>query len=199
MNTKDMNTGQEQNPNTWVDLYGNYLYNYAISRVYNQEIAEDLVQETFLSAVKAIERFEGRSTVKTWLTSILKRKIIDYYRKNARNKEDALLDNDQFFQSEGILKGHWEDSELPNKWEIDSELSQNNEFHQVLKECLSHLPTKMAATFTMKEVEGYSTEETCKELDISPSNLWVMIHRAKLKLRKCIEKKWFSPDTKMYK
>src|SRR5690554_5339810 len=194
-----MNTEQEQNPNTWVDLYGNYLYNYAISRVYNQEIAEDLVQETFLSAVKAIERFEGRSTIKTWLTSILKRKIIDHYRKNARNKEDAVLDNDQFFQTEGILKGHWEDDQLPANWGDNKGLSESAEFYTVLKECLSHLPPKMAATFTMKEIEEYSTEETCKELEISPTNLWVMIHRAKLRLRKCIETKWFLPDKTIHK
>lgn len=194
-----MDTNDSLDPNTWVDKYGNYLYNYAISRVYNQVIAEDLVQETFFSAVKAIDRFEGRSTIKTWLTSILKRKIIDHYRKNARNKEDALLDDDQFFQTDGILKGHWEDDHLPVKWDNTEGLSESEEFYNVLKECLSFLPPKMAATFTMKEIEEFSTEETCKELDISPTNLWVMIHRAKLKLRKCIETKWFSPDNKMYK
>ncbi|HPY81975.1 MAG: sigma-70 family RNA polymerase sigma factor [Bacteroidales bacterium] len=194
-----MNTTDTLNPSTWVDKYGNYLYNYAISRVYNQVIAEDLVQETFYSAVKAIERFEGRSTIKTWLTSILKRKIIDHYRKNARNKEDAVLDNDQFFQTEGILKGHWEDDQLPANWGDNKGLSESAEFYTVLKECLSHLPPKMAATFTMKEIEEYSTEETCKELEISPTNLWVMIHRAKLRLRKCIETKWFLPDKTIHK
>jgi len=186
-------------PNSWVELYGNYLFNYAITRVYDKIVAEDLVQETFFSAVKAIDRFEGRSTIKTWLTSILKRKIIDHYRKSSRNKEDAILDNDQFFQTEGILKGHWEDDQLPVNWGFNSELSESEEFYKILKECLSHLPPKMASTFSMKEIEEYSTEEICKELDISPSNLWVMIHRAKLKLRKCIEKKWFVPDQKMYK
>jgi len=187
------------NPATWVDKYGNYLYNYAITRVYDQVTAEDLVQDTFYSAVKAIDKFEGRSTVKTWLTSILKRKIIDNYRKNSRNKEDAILDNDTFFQTDGILKGHWEDEHLPNDWQVDMSLTDSTEFYKVLQECLANLPDKMAATFTMKEIDEISTEEICKELDISPSNLWVMIHRSKLKLRKCIEKKWFLPDQKMYK
>ncbi len=186
------------NPETWVDLYGNYLYNYAITRVYDQMIAEDLVQDTFYSAVKAIQSFEGRSTIKTWLTSILKRKIIDHYRKNARSKEDAILDNDTFFQTEGILKGHWEDEHLPNEWAADISLEENSEFYKVLQSCLANLPDKMAASFTMKEIDDFSTEEICKELDITPSNLWVMIHRAKLKLRKCIERKWFLPDQKMY-
>ena len=186
------------NPATWVDLYGNYLYNYAITRVYDQVTAEDLVQDTFYSAVKAIDKFEGRSTIKTWLTSILKRKIIDQYRKNARNKEDAVLDNASFFQTEGILKGHWEDEELPTDWAADIAIEDSTEFYKVLQSCLSHLPEKMAAVFTMKEVDELSTDEICKELDITPSNLWVMIHRAKLKLRKCIEKKWFMPDKKMY-
>lgn len=186
------------NPATWVDLYGNYLYNFAITRVYDQMTAEDLVQETFYSAVKAIHTFEGRSTIKTWLTSILKRKIIDHYRKNSRSKEDAILDNDTFFQTEGILKGHWEDEHLPNEWTLDVSLEENSEFYKVLQSCLANLPDKMAASFTMKEIDDFSTDEICKELEITPSNLWVMIHRAKLKLRKCIEKKWFLPDQKMY-
>lgn len=186
------------NPEKWVDLYGNYLFNYAITRVYDQVTAEDLVQDTFYSAVKAIDKFEGRSSVKTWLTSILKRKIIDNYRKNARNKEDAILDNTSYFQTEGILKGHWEDEELPTDWAADAGLEDSTEFYKVLQSCLVHLPEKMAAVFTMKEVDELSTDEICKELDITPSNLWVMIHRAKLKLRKCIEKKWFMPDKKMY-
>jgi RNA polymerase sigma-70 factor (TIGR02943 family) len=186
-------------PKTWVDKYGNYLYNFAITRVYDQVAAEDLVQDTFYSAVKAIDKFEGRSTIKTWLTSILKRKIIDHYRKNSRNKEDNLLDNDTFFQTDGILKGHWEDEHLPMDWAADIALEDSTEFYKVLQSCLANLPEKMAATFTMKEVDEMSTEDICKELDISPSNLWVMIHRSKLKLRKCIEKKWFLPDQKMYK
>lgn len=182
-------------PTTWIEDYGNYLLNFALSRVYDQVVAEDLVQETFLSGVKAKDSFQGKSSEKTWLTSILKRKIIDYYRKNSRNKEDKLLDNDNTFQKEGILKGHWEDGHLPNKWQMhgDSAL-ETKEFYGVLKNCLSKLPQKMAATFTMKELEDYTTDEVCKELNITTSNLWVLMHRAKVQLRECIEKNWFLPD-----
>lgn len=180
-------------PGKWVSDYGDYLYNFAISRVHSEAVAEDMVQETFLAAVKAIKGFEGRSTVKTWLTSILKRKIIDHYRKNTRNKEDKVLDDVNFFQKDGVLKGHWEDDHLPNMWHqsADKDL-ENREFHQTLQSCLSKLPDRMSAVFTLKEVEELTTEEICKELDITPSNLWVLIHRAKLRLRECIEKNWFA-------
>lgn len=184
-------------PSTWINKYGNYLYNFAIARVYDQDAAQDLVQETFYSAVKAKDSFEGRSTEKTWLTSILKRKIIDHYRKNIRKKEDFILDDNEHFQREGILKGHWEDEYLPMDWAYqESQVLENSEFFKVLQSCLSKIPDKMAATFSMKEIQDYSTEEICKELDITPSNLWVLMHRAKLRLRKCIEKNWFDPDKK---
>lgn len=187
------------NPDTWIDAYGNYLYNFAIMRVYNSEVAEDLVQDTFYSAVKAKESFLGNSSEKTWLTSILKRKIIDYYRKNSRNKEDNILDNPDHFQKEGILKGHWEDNSLPEDWQYpENQILENTEFYKVVKKCLSKIPSKIAATFTLKEFEDYSTEEICKELNITPSNLWVMIHRTKVQLRDCIEKSWFKPDEKRY-
>lgn len=190
---------QGLDPNKWVDLYGDYLYNFAITRIYDKELAHDLVQETFLSAVRAKDGFLGKSSEKTWLTSILKRKIIDHYRKNSRNKEDKLLDRDDFFQREGILRGHWEDEHLPNNWKHkDVEVLEDSEFYKVLQTCLTRLPQKMAATFVMKELEDMSTEEVCKELDVTPSNLWVMMHRAKLQLRECIEKKWFAPDKKIY-
>ena len=187
-------------PETWVDAYGNYLYNFAMMRLYNSDVAEDLVQDTFYSAVKAKASFLGNSSEKTWLTSILKRKIIDHYRKNARSKEDNVLDNPDHFQKEGILKGHWEDNSLPFDWGASSEASavENTELFKVVKNCLSKIPARMAATFTLKEFEDYSTEEICKELDITPSNLWVMMHRTKVQLRDCIEKNWFKPDEKRY-
>lgn len=182
-------------PTTWVSDYGDYLYNFAIARVYNVEVAQDLVQETFLSAVKAKDSFLGKSTEKTWLTSILKRKVIDHYRKNARNKEDKLLDSENQFQAEGILHGHWEDNQLPNQWTFDSSKTlESEEFFRTLKACLSKLPDKWSAVFTMKEIEEMKTEEVCKELDITSSNLWVIMHRAKVQLRKCIEKNWFLTD-----
>lgn len=188
------------NPDKWIDDYGNYLYNFAMMRVYNSDVAEDLVQDTFYSAVKAKESFLGNSSEKTWLTSILKRKIIDYYRKNARSKEDNILDNEDHFQREGILKGHWEDNSLPHDWGsvMEPTAVENTELYKVVKKCLSKIPPRMAATFTLKEFEDYTTEEICKELNITPSNLWVMMHRTKVQLRDCIEKNWFKPDEKRY-
>lgn len=184
---------QNIDPKVWIEDYGDYLFNFALSRVYDKMTAEDLVQETLLSAVKAQNSFEGKSTVKTWLSAILKRKIIDYYRKSSRNKEDNILDGDNAFQTEGILKGHWEDNQLPTQWNVSlPEEIESKEFMGVLQKCLSELPPKMAAIFSLKEIEGYSTDEICDELDISKSNLWVMMHRARVTLRKRIEEEWFA-------
>lgn len=191
---KDLKTMSEEllNPSKWVDLYGDYLYNFAMARVYDAEMSEDLVQETFYSAVKAKNSFLGKSSEKTWLTSILKRKIIDYYRKNARNKEIKLLDRDETFQVEGIMKGHWDDEHVPQEWGFDEKSTMESaEFFATLKSCLAKLPPRWAAVFTMKEMDEMETEDICNELNITPSNLWVMMHRAKVQLRKCMEKNWF--------
>jgi RNA polymerase sigma-70 factor (TIGR02943 family) len=179
-------------PEKWVDLYGDYLYNFAISRIYDPEVCEDLVQDTFLSAVKGKDGFLGKSTEKTWLTAILKRKVIDYYRKNSRNKEVKMLDRDDTFQVEGIMAGHWNEGQEPMEWSYDEpSLLENSEFFGTLRGCLSKLPPRWAAVFSMKEMDEMETEDVCKELGITPSNLWVMMHRAKVQLRKCIEKNWF--------
>jgi len=186
---------QNNDPRMWVDKYGDYLYSFAISRVYDSMTAEDLVQDTFYSAFKAKDSFLGNSTERTWLTSILKRKIIDHYRKNARSKEDKILDSNNPFQKEGVMKGHWEDEHLPHNWLYeDSKVLESKEFYATLKNCLSKLPEKWQAVFTLKEIDEVETEQVCKELDITSTNLWVIMHRAKVHLRKCIEKNWFMND-----
>lgn len=179
-------------PEGWIDNYSDYLYKYAYIRVNASELAEDLVQDTFFSAYKARDSFKGKSTEKTWLVSILKRKIIDHFRKNARNKEVELPEHDYHFAREGSMKGHWEEKHAPKNWEVDVEqLFENNEFFEILNQCLSKLPDKWAAVFSLKVMEDYSTDEVCKEMDITSSNLWVLLHRARLMIRDCIEKNWF--------
>lgn len=185
-------------PETWVDQYSDYLFNYAIISVNNKETALDLVQETFVAGLSSINSFEGRSSEKTWLVSILKRKIIDYYRKASNRREEKLLDKnfmegkvDLPFQTEGDHAGHWRADRMPQDWKISTDSAiENEELARILEDCIAHLPAKWAAIFIMRVVEEYESEKVCKEMEVSSSNLWVIIHRARIKLRECIEKNW---------
>ncbi len=193
-----MEVNQNLQPENWVEKYGNYLYNYAISKLFNQELAKDLVQETFVSALSAIENFQGRSSEKTWLVSILKHKIIDYFRKKGRNKEtdsiDTSMSEDQSrlpFIASGEQEGAWKQERYPQRWRIDSaDQVENEEFKTIFEKCIGNLPEKWATVFSLKIIEEVSSDEICKEVEISPSNLWVILHRARLQLRECIEKLW---------
>lgn len=185
-------------PKQWVELYGDYLYNYAISRVNDHQIALDLIQDTFLGALSALESFEGRSTEKTWLISILKRKIIDHYRKSSRSREDPLIDNnfnedkeDLPFYSDGEMQGYWRADRVPQDWNISTEKAlENEELKKIIEQCIAVLPKKYAAVFILRIIEEITSDEVCKELNITASNLWVILHRAKLQLRDCIENNW---------
>jgi RNA polymerase sigma-70 factor (ECF subfamily) len=184
-------------PQHWVDNYADYLFNFAISRLSDPEKAADLVQDTFLSALKAKESFKGISTEKTWLTSILKRKIIDVYRKKSTSKESSIQDfgeglsEDSFFRSEAPFKGHWKEGQGPHSNSLlpEGEI-ENNELREILEKCISLLPENLASVFVMKMIDEAPSDEICKELNITPSNVWVMMHRARLKLRNCIESNW---------
>ena len=183
----------------WVSLYADYLYNYAAFRVNDEEEAQDLVQETFLSGLKAKENFRGECSEKTWLITILKRKIIDHYRKKATQSIGGSLDSGQvaagygeFFQEDGDYSGHWKQSGRPQMWDESTFKSMDTkEFYQVLHRCLAVLPDKWATIFKLKNMEDLETEEICKECKVSASNYWIIMHRAKLQLRKCMELNWF--------
>lgn len=187
-------------PEKWIDRYGDILFNYTITRINKREVAEDLVQETFFSAYKARESFQQEASEKTWLISILKRKIIDHYRKKSTQNELSIFDKDSkddfmnhFFDKESGYEGHWTDSSSPQEWRKDFQTSvESDEFNVILKNCLSKLSGKTSAVFTLKNMEDLDSDEICKELQISPSNYWVLMHRAKLQLRECMEKNWFN-------
>jgi RNA polymerase sigma-70 factor (ECF subfamily) len=173
----------------WVDLYSDYLFSYAVSRVYSKETAHDLVQDTFLSALKAYSSFEAKSSVRTWLVSILKNKIIDHYRKNARNVEDQIIDSP--FRDGGDFSGHWLETRAPKGKQFDADtMVSHSEFMQVLTACLERLTPQAAAVFSLKVMEELESSEVCKEVGISSSNLWVILHRARLQMRECLETNW---------
>jgi RNA polymerase sigma-70 factor (ECF subfamily) len=175
----------------WIDNYADYMYNYAVVRVNDSDIAKDLVQETFLAGLKSAKNFQGKSTERTWLISILKRKIIDYYRKiNSKKGKAEVRVN---FYDDGENEGNWIEERVPQKWDNKSDRNiENEELKNQLDSCIDALPEKYAMVFRMKTIQEFETEEICNELNITSSNLWVMIHRARTQLRKCMEDNWFN-------
>ena len=175
----------------WIDNYADYLFNYAVTRVNDSEIAKDLVQETFFAGVKSAKNFEGKSTERTWLVSILKRKIIDYYRKINSKKGQAEVRMN--FYDDGDNEGSWIEERAPQPWTESSDHTiENEELRDQIESCIDGLPEKYAMVFRMKTIQEFDTEEICNELEITSSNLWVMIHRARTQLRKCLEDNWFN-------
>ncbi|MFD1293088.1 sigma-70 family RNA polymerase sigma factor [Lutibacter holmesii] len=178
------------NPDSWVKLHADYLFNYTISRVNNHDLAKDLVQETFFSGLKSKDNFQGLASERTWLIAILKRKIIDHYRKinSAKGQAEVKMN----FYADGDREGEWIEERVPSNWSNNTDKSiENEELNTVLEQCIDNLPEKYGMVFRMKTIQQFETEEICKELEITSSNLWVIIHRARTQLRKCMEDNWF--------
>ena len=182
-------------PSSWLTQYGDYLYSFCRLRVGHAETAEDLVQETLLSAYKARDSFKGQSTEITWLVSILKNKITDYYRKKdiRRDAGSYLEGSDQEFAGDffDAGNGHWLRSAAPQAWVQADSAVINEEFEAVMGKCLQKMPPKLAPVFMARFFDDEEAETICKVHGISPSNYWVIIHRAKVMLRACLEKNWF--------
>lgn len=178
------------NPNKWIDLYADYLFNYTISRVNDKDMAQDLVQETFLAGLKSMKNFKGEASERTWLISILKRKIIDHYRKINSNKGKAKVRITSNNDSE--TEGDWLEERVADPFDKTAEdMIQNTELGEAIFKCLSKLPKKQAEIFRMKTIEGIETEDICNELNITASNLWVIIHRARTAMASCLKENWF--------
>ena len=188
-------TATEHDPARWVDLYGNYMYRYALARLSDPELAQDMVQEAFVAAIHAFGRFEGKSSIKTWLIAILKRKIVDHFRRMRNEQRVGHIENltngiDQIFDE----NGRWRS--IPNSWTVHPEMAlEQQEFMDVLYKCIANLPSRLAEIFMLREFEELSTEQICTQLDISESNCWVMLHRARLQLRICLEANWLDTST----
>ena len=177
-------------PNNWIKLYSDYLFNYTITRVSSREIAQDLVSETFLSGLKSMANFKGEASERTWLISILKRKIIDHYRKINSNKGKAEVRMN--YNSDTDSEGDWLEERVADPFDKTAEDKlENSELGSAIYDCLEKLPEKQADVFKMKTILGYDTETICNDLDITASNLWVIIHRARTALASCMEKNWF--------
>ena len=179
-------------PERWLEDYGDYLYRYALSRLRDGTAAEEVVQETFLAGIRFQDRYSGEGAERAWLLGILKRKIVDYVRMRNRYDRD----------------GSWEDSNDPSaqlfdqngRWKTDAfaaappDQLESQEIWDVVNNCLQHLPKGQADVFVLSVMEEMDSDQICSELDITPSNLWVRLHRARLALAKCVSARWFADE-----
>ena len=183
----------EQGPETWVDQYGDYLYRYALMRLKDPAAAQDVLQETYIAGFKGLEKFDGRVNVKYWLRGILRNKIVDYIRKAVREQpyENPLELEDDDGISHNKMKYFGIPSSEPMPWDFEPHQAyEQTEFWSIFRNCVDQLNENHRRAFVLKEIEGLSTEEVCEIMDISPNNLWVVIHRARTQLKSLLEKNW---------
>jgi RNA polymerase sigma-70 factor (ECF subfamily) len=172
------------------------LLRFADLQLRSRAHAEDVVQEALLAAVANASAFSGAASLRTWVFAILRNKIIDELRRRRRAAEtsedfgdtaSADEEGDEFAPD-----GHW--ARLPSAWGDPAATLEQKRFWEVFEACLDGLQEKPARVFMMRELLGLETEEICKELGISSSNCWVLLHRARLGLRSCLSRNWFDPD-----
>ena len=178
----------------WVDEHSHYLFQFALPRVPDRHAAEEIVQETFLAALNGIESFRGDASPRTWLVAVLRRKIADYYRKHTRDWDTNSIDiSDPTIDAWFDQNGSW--IRKPSCQEIDpAELQERADFWVVFEKCLRALPGRLAETFSLRVVDDRAPDEVCKVLSITPTNLWVALHRARARLRACLEAHWFQSE-----
>ena len=180
------------NPDSWVDQHGDFLYRYALLRVRHPEVAEDLVQETLFAAVRTYANFRGTSSERSWLFGILKNKICDHFRKLAQEVSFTDLEFLEDEMSHKFIDQGWNHDLGPAEWEPNPKAAlDRKEFWETFRSCLDKLPERVADVFMLREMEEMDTGQICEALRISQNNLWVMLHRARMALRECLELNWF--------
>lgn len=188
-------------PDRWIDEHGDALFAFAYLRVRHRETAEDLVQETLLAAWRGRESFAANSSERTWLIGILKHKVADHWRRTERqplaaesifaSPDDGPDPLEKIFDMAD--KEHW--FSPPSSWSNPDAAFEQQQFWQILTDCIAALPPAQAQAFSLCEIDGLKGDEACKVLAIAPTNLWVILHRARLRLRQCLENHWFKRDT----
>ena len=179
-------------PNTWPDQYGDALYRHAVFRLRDPMTAEEMVQETFIAALQARDRFAGQSTEKTWMVGILKHKIIDYVRKAVRENphDETLGEFDTLLNESFDGRGHWKID--VNRWSLPDDQLENERFLNTLNDCVENLPKRLATLYILREIDGMDSETICKEMALSTTNnLWTMLSRMRMRLRQCLDLNWF--------
>ena len=184
-------SAEDLDPLRWVEDHGQALYHYALLRIGKTDLAEDLVQETFLTALHARERFAGRSSERTWLMGILQNKIYEYFRAVNKKKisEQEIIEDSSlsyFFDK----SRHWKD--MPLDWKTEpANIVDSREFWDEFHKCMGRLSEILSNAFIMREMDELDCDDICRELNITASCLWARLHRARLQLRQCLEQNWF--------
>ena len=185
-------TSTKLDPATWLDRYGDIMFRYALARVRDNATAEDLVQDALLAAIGALDSFKGGSTEQTWLIGILRHKVLDYFRKSAReqpiefDRNQSSTEHDADFDEQGSWAVPIAD------WRTPEKSVERDEFWQILRGCLDTLPDNLRTVFSLRELDGLETDQLMETLDISTkNNLWVMLSRARKGIQKCLQDKWF--------
>ena len=177
---------------SWLDRHGDALYRYALLRVHEPAVAEDLVQETLLAALKGFDKFQGRGAERTWLIGIIKQKVVDHFRR--AQSEDTFLSSSEWFTEAEFFNpsdGEWNSDHAPADWQTSRrQLVERSSFWKAFDDCLAHMPACTATAFTMREVDGLRSEAICEVLGVSLNNLGVMLHRARMHVRDCLQTNW---------
>ena len=183
-----------------IESHRGYLIRYALSQLRDQQLAEEAVQEALLAALESIGGFDGRSTLRTWLTSILRFKVIDLQRRLTAERarvdihEENLVDEHESWLDEMFDEtGHWRTP--PQTWNDPEAAFEQRRFWEVMESCLGGLPAAASRVFFKREVLGEETPDICKDEGITPSNCWVILHRARIALRMCLERNWFGRES----
>ncbi|HSE20701.1 MAG TPA: sigma-70 family RNA polymerase sigma factor [Pyrinomonadaceae bacterium] len=188
--TANLDNEATAKPAEWLEAYGDCLYRYAMFRLRDMAAAEDAVQETLLAAQVAMNTRPGNSSERTWLVEILKQQIIRHCPRIVGTPDEFTADvsDETFFETSGEWLGHWREEMAPTDWQFDATSAlKRAEFWKTLDRCLSELPRVMALAFTLREIDGLSSEEVCDVLNISCGNLRSLLHNARLRLRNLFE------------
>jgi len=181
-------------PQRWLEQHGDILFSIAVAQIRDSGIAEELVQDTLLAACTTSEGYQGRASERTWLHAILKHKIIDHIRKESRRRQTSIdIGDDVFLDQRFDAAGHFSPGIKP--WEEDPEDALGQKHLQLaLQQCIESLPERLSRAFVLREIEGYGGEDVCKALGVSSTNLWVILHRARVRLRDCLNSSWFERE-----
>jgi RNA polymerase sigma-70 factor (ECF subfamily) len=192
MMTAPNTAGSHHTAFLWLEEHGDALFSFALARIRDPAAAEDLVQETLLAAIGSAGTFNDQSSHRTWLIGILKHKLIDHLRRTLRERPLSGLPADMLADLFD-RRGRWKSP--PSRWNADPhDLAESAEFQSVLAGCLSRLPVRTAQLFWLREAEGMDTHELCEHLGLSPDNVWTILHRARIGLRKCLGVHWFDGE-----
>lgn len=180
--SRESHSDDRQLLSKWVDEHADALYRFALTKLQNDDVIEDLLQETYLAALRGYKGFRGEASIRTWLIGILRIKIADYRRKQFRNLPQADISVQDLPVREDRL----------SDWDIsDSSTIEKAEFWSTLERCLSKLPDSLVAAYTLREVDDKSATQVCDILGISAQNLAVRLYRARALLRECLDRNWF--------